>query len=392
MLAVFRMRRGRRWTQKHLAPRIGADPTDLSDCEQGGRSSAFIANHLGLIADELKLTGQEILDLESATRADDFLVRIKARRSDEARQRNAHAFQALMILPVAETRQWLRVVFGRNNLQKRFEQDAAVQRGAPAWSRWIERSLSYDLVDEGVLASIRLSIGDACRVALNEKKPLSLEEISQMLLYWARSVANLGMQHSERRNAHRLIKAALKDLRKPMDPVAKQHLTHALYELGETDAMCKYLAETEDDPVDASKNLDYLVRRSADAGDGLQVLECALKFIASDKARESVSTCALDLRTTANLLTTYRETNRRASRALVHLGRAEEISRSVMPLAARPQPLWCTEHRCENKAGKRCHQLAERYARRILKEVAAFARTLPQLGRELKASTHRPSQ
>jgi hypothetical protein len=378
------MRRGRRWTQGFLAKRIRADKADLSDCEQGARSSAFIANHIGLIADELNLTGQQILELQSAVQADDFLLRIKKRRNDKARAENAQAFQALMILPVSEIRHWLRVVFTKNKLREQFEHDAACDPTVSDVSARINRALGEDLVDDDVLTGIRLSIADACEYARSDRKPL--EEISQMFLYWARSVASLDVEHKERKNALSSIRAALADLRDPFDRVVQRHLSHALCELGQESAMCTYLAATDDDEDDAEKNLSYIVRRSADSGDGLLLTECVLKFIAVDRGRSSAPLCALDLRTTASMLAAYRDSNGHGSTALLNLRRAEELGNACTPFLRSGQPAWCQEHHCANTSPRRCQQLAHLYARRVLKELRQFLTALPKRAKAMKAA------
>ena len=64
LIKWFRERRG--LTQADLADRLGVVVYEVSACEQGDRSSDFINNYLGLIADALNLKVTQQIDLRLA--------------------------------------------------------------------------------------------------------------------------------------------------------------------------------------------------------------------------------------------------------------------------------------------------------------------------------------
>ena len=384
LLKFFRERQGLEWTQDFLAKKLRVAVSDYSKCEQGKRSSEFIRSHIGLIADALALTGQEVLDLQSATQADDFLRGIrKPRRTLRARGHKARAFQSLLILPLSETRQWLRFVFAGNTLRDLLPPGSPGTSEPPRATRKRKTVIDQDLVEPNVLREIRVSLQEACEYARAHATPLNT--ISQMLLYWARSLSHPTATETDRRKAIAMIEGALPDA--TGDFVVMRHLAHALCELGRHGAMCDYLSKTDGEAADSSSNMEYIVRRSADAGEGLQVLECTLKFIESDHKKALTPLCALDLRTTAQLLTTYRDGKTGSSTALSHLLRTKELLDVVSAYVELAQPDWCAGHNCANEVGKRCQDFADRYARSIIREVRRFSETLPEAARELKVRT-----
>jgi hypothetical protein len=371
---------GPEWIQDHLADRIGVTTSDLAKCEQGQRSSEFIKSHIGLIADELNLTGQEILDLQSATAADDFLSGIrKPRKDSRARGHKARAFQSLLSLPHDESRQWLRVVFSSNALREQFGRSAPPSQ--PKTTRKRRLVIDQELVDPYVLGEIRRSLQETCEYARRQGAPLN--RTSQMLLYWARSVALLKHNDPSRQRAVDVINDALQESRRSEDRVVQRHLSYALCEVSEFRPMCEYLSETHADPSDTETDMIYMARRSADAGSGLEVLDCALKFIATDRERKLTPLCTLDLRTMARVLKAYRDHGTGASAALSSLTQTKLLASVAAEFVASAQPQWFAAHPCGNRK-RTCHELADVYATQILAEIRRFSRTLSHTARALK--------
>jgi transcriptional regulator with XRE-family HTH domain len=380
LLAYYRTRRN--LSQLTLAERMHVSPDELRNCEQGDQSTDFVNRNIGLIADILHPTGQELLQLQSAARADDFLHDIRlTRETEQTYQHKAKMFQSLLLLPEGEARRWLRVVFAANQLRDEFAGDGTFDSPKAHTLRKIEAVLDRPLVTPEMLVKIRKAIREACNFA--RSKDTELEKISQMLLYRARSVAVLPADDFDRQDAVRTLRETVAEAHEAaVDHVVRRHLAHGLCELGAEDAMCSYLAKTDTNKVDARKNLEFLLQRSADAGDGLKGIECVLKFIEWDRKKRSVPLCTLDLRTAAQLIARQVDDAKHCSTALQNIRATTALAAEVTEFLTQRQPEWFSEHLC-NPKGETCQQLADRYAGEIIAAIRAFSAALPEFARDI---------
>jgi len=381
LLAYFRQRR--RLSQRLFAEKIHVNLDILRKFERGNWSSDFVLKHLVRISDELDLTGRELTLLQSATEADDFLRDIRITRpTEEEYQYRARAFESLLMQPDSGKRGWLRIVFDTNGLGDELQAVGAATDGA-RHSAKLSKILDGDLVNSDVLREIRGILRITCCSALDKGMPL--DKISQILLYWARSVMSLKASHQEHMLAVDTIEAVLRELPDGTDWVVQRVLAHAMCELKHVDVMCHYLSRTHGVEEDAKQNLRFLVRRSADTNDGIKAMECLLNFLDSDIRRSSGAMCALDLRTATQLLAAYRSSDGKASTALESLQLTIRLATyATMFVASGPTLTWL-RHRCAMKQkSETCQAAADRSAHAILDEIAAFSKALPSFAERFK--------
>lgn len=383
LLAYFRARH--ELMQDDLADALHVTVDAVRHAERGDQSYDFINRNIGVIADKLGLTGQAMYHLQGATRADDFLRWIRATlRTEEEYPHKARAFQSLLILPEQETRHWLRVVFGHNRLYEHFRgsESPDPEPTEPHFRNEAKRILTHELVDSPVLQEIRAKIAVACDQARGAESNVS--QFSQMLLFRARSVAALDPRNQEHKNAVRSLLETLAEVEKAKDTdyVVKRVLSQGLCELGRAQMMCSYLAATEGAARDESENLEFLMRRSADSGDGMKALECTLNFLIADDMRKSAPMCALDLRTMSQLVA------RHWSRAKTHdstifqnLQLTGRLLRHVAAFRLKDQPRWLTTYSCSHSPS--CREIADRSANIVLAGIAEFTEALPEIAAEM---------
>jgi hypothetical protein len=264
LLAFFRERTDH--GQQSLANAIGCeDGEHVSHCEEGRCPSLnLIQPKIGLIADALDLTGQEIKNLRGAADADDFLLEIlKPAHSERPPKDQCLDFQLTVTAPASEMRHWLRIVFWDNCIdpEKKRIFDSSNKDGkkkiAPPDARL--------LVEAGALKEIRARIKDILKTA--EENRVSLEERLHVLLFFARSARNSEPSRSE---AITSLKTAIKG--PPSSLLTRHLLAYALCELGEHTFMCEYLKQTEERgkerEQDKETNIRFMRRIAADNGDG----------------------------------------------------------------------------------------------------------------------------
>jgi transcriptional regulator with XRE-family HTH domain len=372
LLAFFRIRKGLK--QGILAEKLGVSERRLQDFEQGARERPLFDAPSALIAELLSLSGQEILELQSAHEADSFLRRI---RKAPSRRAKARAFQSLMIMPVSLAREWLRVVLRHGTLASRIPVSDGLSTAA-------KKKLAEPLVDDLVLIEFRSSLRDACEHSVQNA---DLAEMSQMLLYWARSLAHTRKDDEQRVAATKILRDAITKAKQDGHRIAWRHLAHAMCELDEHSGdMCAYLLATTDDRHDERWNLDDLLRRSADRGRYVEAMECVVRFLEADMT-SSLPMCALDLRTASQILQASSKDHYGVVTSLADLTRTARLAQCLPAfLDRRTDRRRSFDHECSSPPNLQCADLARKYAARIGKHLAVFANTLPGRVDEFRAT------
>jgi transcriptional regulator with XRE-family HTH domain len=373
LFAFFRIRKGLK--QEILAEKLGVSERRLQDFEQGARERPLFDAPSALIAEVLSLSGEEILELQSAHEADAFLRRI---RKSPSRRAKARAFQSLMIMPVSLAREWLRVVLRQGTLASRIPASDGLSTAA-------KKKLADPLVDELVLIELRSSLRDACKHSVQNA---DLAEMSQMLLYWARSLAHTRENDEQRGAATDVLRDAITKAKQDGHRIAWRHLAHAMCELDKDSGdMCAYLLATTGDRHDERWNLDDLLRRSADRGRYVEAMECVVRFLEADMTRTSLPMCALDLRTASQILQASPKDHYGVVTSLADLTRTARLAQCLPAfLDRRADRRRSFDHECSSPPNLQCADLARKYAARIGKHLAVFANTLPGRVDEFRAT------
>ncbi|MDT5015068.1 MAG: Helix-turn-helix domain [Mycobacterium sp.] len=364
LLAFFRIRKGLK--QGTLAEKLGVSERRLQDFEQGARERPLFDAPSAVIAEVLSLSGEEILELQSAHEADAFLRRI---RKAPSRRAKARAFQSLMIMPVSLAREWLRVVLRHGTLASRIPASDGLSTAA-------QKKLDERLVDDLVLTELRSSLRDACEHSVQNA---DLAEMSQMLLYWARSLAQTGKDDEQRGAATDILRDAITKAKEEGHRIAWRHFAHAMCELDKDSGdICAYLVATTGDRHDERWNLDDLLRRSADRGRYVEAMECVVRFLEADMTRSSLPMCALDLRTASQILQASPKDRYGVVTSLADLTRTARLAQCLPAfLDQRANRRRSFDHECSSPRNQQCADLARKYAARIRKHLTVFADNLP---------------
>lgn len=369
LLSCYRIRAG--LSQPSLAESIGDDFTKLQQAERGFQSAKFITSHIGAIAQWCKLTGPETLNLLGACWADEFLANVlrgRKKQADASAYR-LRLFESMLLDAQPSARHWVRIAFGSN----RIPTDYCVVRNpidAEDQTR-LATNLRKPLIVKLVLEELRAVMYAACTDADNLALEKSDERMSQLRLFYARSIARLGEADPRRVELRQTLERVFESA--AGRPVLRRQAAYALGELGYDAAMCRYLREL--DASDATRNLRNLEQRTADSGEGAETLGMLIQLLQGDSSARSTPRVALDLHTISQALAPRGPNPEREwVPALENLASTRNLVALVTPFAKQEShPEWCQAHVCKGA----CRDLAARHAGAILERVASFYATLP---------------